>query len=448
MLYIKQDINFLEYPLWFPSKVSEENGYVWKDKEGYTYRSAYKVPDKTDAIILFYLLLKAQKQDYQEKFILSQHELLKGCGFYGNSWYYERLEDSLRRWTGIMIEFKGTFYDGKKYKTLFFHILDSAKIREEDQKVEICFNPDFLLKIKESKFCKYINFQQYKALKRPISLRLFEILCKNFKGREEWPIDLVKLGAKLPLSKRKVQSLKAEKELLFHSDVLRAIKPAINEINRLAEDQKALEALGVKGKETFKINYSLSEDKKVITFEKVIPEWVSKEAVEKKTISQEKESDTDERLEELLEMAKVKTKGVEKALDLALNEQNEEYVRWNILYANKEAKKNYEGFLKKALEEDWGKELRAEEERKEEEKKKALEEQRQRFEESKRLEEEIERLNKKYFSLKEEEQETLWEEAKANYYKQGIPKSFKMPKEMVMAQIREILKKREKTERE
>jgi hypothetical protein len=385
---IKQDINFLEYPLWFPAKVSEENGYVWKDKEGYTYRSAYKVPDKTDALILFYLLLKAQKQDYQENFILSQYEILKGCGFYGNSWYYERLEDSLRRWTGIMIEFKGTFYDGKNYKTLFFHILESAKIRKEDQKVEICFSPEFLLKIKESKFCKYINFQQYKALKRPISLRLFEILCKNFKGRAEWQIDLVKLALKLPISKRTVQSLKGEKEAFFHSDVLIKIKPAINEINQLAEDEKSLEALGVKGEEAFKIGYTLSKDKKVITFEKVIPKWVSKEGVEKKASSRELESaERDEGLEELLGLAKSKSSGVERVLENGLKEKGFECVRWNVLYANKEAKKNYEGFLKKALEEDWGKELRAEEERKEEEKKRAVEEQRKRFEESKKLEE-------------------------------------------------------------
>jgi hypothetical protein len=222
------------------------------------------------------------------------------------------------------------------------------------------------------------------------------------------------------------------------------IKPAINEINQLAEDEKSLEALGVKGEEAFKIGYTLSKDKKVITFEKVIPKWVSKEGVEKKASSRELESaERDEGLEELLGLAKSKSSGVERVLENGLKEKGFECVRWNVLYANKEAKKNYEGFLKKALEEDWGKELRAEEERKEEEKKRAVEEQRKRFEESKKLEEEREKWNQKYLSLEEEKQKALWEEAKKNYRERGVPESFEMPKEMLMVEIREILKKRD-----
>jgi hypothetical protein len=123
---------------------------------------------------------------------------------------------------------------------MIFHILDSAKIREEDKMIELEFNSDFLLKIKESQFFKYINFDYYKALKRPISQRLFEILCKTFKGRESWEIDLVKLGTKLTLFKRKVSTRQGEKEVMYHSDVLVALKPAINEINKVAENKRTV----------------------------------------------------------------------------------------------------------------------------------------------------------------------------------------------------------------
>jgi len=52
---VKQNINFLEYPLWFQDEVSAANaeqGIVWKDREGFVYRAGYKSPVKTDAIFL------------------------------------------------------------------------------------------------------------------------------------------------------------------------------------------------------------------------------------------------------------------------------------------------------------------------------------------------------------------------------------------------------------
>jgi hypothetical protein len=63
-------------------------------------------------------------------------------------------------------------------------------------------------------------------------------------------------------------------------------------------------------------------------------------------------------------------------------ERGYEYVRWNILYANKKAKKSYSSYLQQALRENW-----AEEWKEEEEYRLCLEE-KNRFEEEKRLEEE------------------------------------------------------------
>jgi hypothetical protein len=100
-----------------------------------------------------------------------------------------------------------------------FHIIDSYKIKKSDGKIEVTLNPLWLLKIKESNFFKYLNFEYYKALKRPVSRRLFEILCKTFKGRKHWPIDLVKLGQKLTLSGKKVLIEGKEIEVLYWSAV-------------------------------------------------------------------------------------------------------------------------------------------------------------------------------------------------------------------------------------
>ena len=67
---LKQDINFLEYPLWVQD-YKEGEGYIWKDIDGYVYQTAYKPPTKVDALFLYYLLYVSQQQGWQEEIKLS-----------------------------------------------------------------------------------------------------------------------------------------------------------------------------------------------------------------------------------------------------------------------------------------------------------------------------------------------------------------------------------------
>lgn len=434
---IKQDINFLDKPLWFQTdKSSGDKKFTWKDIDGYVYCAGYKLPEKMDILFLLYILLKAQQAGYQQKMSFTRYEILKECGLSTDSKAYNRLKDGLSRWLHISITFNGTFYDGKKYKEIGFHIIDSYEINENTGKLEVSLNPLWLAKIKDSEFFKYINFHYYKALKRPVSRRLYEVLCKTFKGREYWKIDLVKLGKKLTLSGKKVLKNGMETEVLYPNIVLASIKPAINEINWLAEDKKALDALEVKANNAFKIKYRLSEDKKVITFEKVLPDWVSKGFVEKKESSEEKpkESKRETALEELLEMAKSKTKGIKEALDEALKEKGFEYVKWNILYANKEAKKNYSVFLKKSLKEDWGAEVREQEGKREEAEKALQEKKAKEKEEVNKAYENLEELKKAYEALEHKEILRLEPLALKRCLEMGMPRNY-IPKITLMNEI-------------
>lgn len=258
----------------------------------------------------------------------------------------------------------------------------------------------WLLKIKESQFFKYIDFDYYKTLKKPLSRRLFEILCKSFKGRKIWKIDLTKLGMKLTISKRKISSKKVKKLVLFHSDVFGKIKPAINEINKLANNKDLLKTLNIDSREAFQIDYELDSKKKI----------------------------------------KNQTNIVRELIAIAFREKGFEYVKWNILYANKEAKKNYAVFLKKALEENWGMEIQEVETAREKTEQALREEKNKEREESLKKEEEILRLNKEYYALPKERQEQLRKQAIDFYLKFGMPKNFKMPEEMILAKIRDLLK--------
>lgn len=168
---IKQDINFLDKPLWFQDVRHDGFGFVWTDKEGYEYRSGYKLPVKVDILILFYLMFKAQTNGYQTKVELTRHEILVKCGLPSrDNKYYARVEDSLKRWKNIAIHFSGIFYDNKRYLSIGFGIIDDYKIDETTKKVMVWLNENWMLKLKETHFFRYVNFEYYKGLKRSVSL--------------------------------------------------------------------------------------------------------------------------------------------------------------------------------------------------------------------------------------------------------------------------------------
>lgn len=272
-ILIKQDINFLDKPLWFANLRSNDKSFVWDDIEGFEYRSGFRAPDKVDAIILYYLLYRCQLLDYKNEIILSRYEILKGCGLLkkNQSYYYKRIETSLECWKNVTLKFDGIFYDKKEYKMLLFGILDEAKIREEDKMVEIHFNKSWLCKIKESNFFKNLNFEYMKRLKRPVSLRLYELLVKNFKGRNECYYKLTNLGVRLTLSGR---INKKGEEVIYASDVLTKIVPAINEINKLAMTPQISEITGIPKNEIFVIKYRIrgkGQDRVIHFYKEAIP---------------------------------------------------------------------------------------------------------------------------------------------------------------------------------
>jgi hypothetical protein len=310
-----------------------------------------------------YLLLRSQQQNYAKKIVISRYEVIKDCSLPLNEVYYNRLKDSLERWLNIAITFEGTFYDGKIYKTMGFGIVDSYKIRDEDQMLEVEFNSNWLLMIEKSAFFKYINFGFYKTLKRPVSRRLFEILCKSFHGRNSWEIDAVKLGQKLTLSPRKVLVAGIEKEVIYPSTVLISIKPAVNEINKNALNPELLKEANLSPKDAFTISYTVrnsSDGNKIIQFNK-IPVSKVHLTVQKKHQEPDEQSQTNDlQLAELFQLLKNKNEHLKNIIRRYCEEKGSEYVRWNIRYANDNATENYAVFLKQALENNWAEQLRSE----------------------------------------------------------------------------------------
>ena len=327
---LKQDITFLEYPLWFQDSCMAnevEGGYQWQDREGFVYRAGYKPPVKIDQLFLLYLLLKSQSEEWKHTIELSRYEILKACGVGINNFWYQRLSESLDRWTHVVVKFEGTFYDGRNYQSLTFGIIESWSVEKESKKLTIRLSEEWLSYIEHSNFFKMLDFRQMIQLRSPLALRLYELLIKTFQGRNVWQIGAKKLASKIPMSEK------------YPAHIIPKVKAAVHRINERTDLQLSLE---VKRPQ---------RGKAILVFRK-LESVQEKEEFVITDLSEAKQELRLELLALLPEQHRAK-KTIIEAVEKALRREDGEYVRRNILYSNRYAKRNYRTYLIKALSKDW-----------------------------------------------------------------------------------------------
>jgi hypothetical protein len=337
---IKQDINFMENPLWVLSEHPQKELRITNDRGEFLITSGQKLPERIDMIFLLYLLKISQKSGYVQKLELTRYEILTECDLNRSEINYERLEESLNRWKFVGIKFKGTFYDNREYLTKAFGIINEYAIDKNTKKLKIEFSKSFLEMVKGTNYCKFIDFKKYIRLRKPVACRLYELLLKTFLNRQEWEIEAMKLAQKLTLGE-------GGKKKLYPADIKIKIDPAVNEINEKTELRIELET-------------RKNENKQVIFRFKLI-----------KNIEIEKQESENNELQLLIEMLKDEykdSKGLQYYLKRYYLKNGYDYVKYNIMYANKKASRAYVGFLKSALEENWGNELRLENEKQQKQK--------------------------------------------------------------------------------
>jgi hypothetical protein len=338
---IKHSVNLLEYPLWFQNECLAENsrGVTWSDREGYIYRAGYKVPVKTDGIFLLYLLLQSQRSDYAPEMVLTRYQVLKDCSLVPSQVWYDRLEDSLKRWKMVGIQFEGSFYDGKNYSSINFGVIDSWKIDKTTKNLHIRFSQEFLTMMMGKGFFKYINFAEFKKLRSPLATRLYEILCKSFHGRDTWEINAIKMAEKIPMKER------------FPAHIIPKIKTAINRINRCTDTQYVLETRQIKAGQTILCFKKQTVSKSVL---------LSQQTDRKAFVMPDKPEITV--LINLLPEPRRSQRTILEPVIAFYEMRGTDYVARNIRYTNKNAKNNYRPYLLKALQNDYGLAMQEDEE--------------------------------------------------------------------------------------
>jgi len=346
---LKQDLNFLEYPLWFQSERLPE-GFIWRDRDGFTYRAGYKPPVRIDALYLSYFLMESQKNSWTKHIVVSQWGTMKACGVSPGKTNALRLQNALERWINVTLSFHGTFYDGREYRKLQFNVINDWYLQKPSHHLEIDLNKFFLEKVRYSNFSKLLDLNILRRLKLPLAMRLYEILLKNFMYRDEWSIDAHKLAGKIPMAK------------VYLSHIIERLKKALDQINKHTEMTvpMTVEPYG-RGKAILHFK-KLKKDRVAIS-DKQDNDRITIANPHGVPVRDHMTSD----IQELLELVPHEHRSkvtIRNTIEYAHKKYGTQYVLRNIKYTNSHCKKNYRAFLVNAIENDWGLELQEDEEAK------------------------------------------------------------------------------------
>ena len=346
---IKQDLNFLEYPLWFQNERLPE-GFIWKDRDGFIYRAGYKPPVRIDALYLCYFLMESQRNNWSTHIVVSQRSAMNACGVQPGKTNALRLHDSCERWINITLSFQGTFYNGQQYEKLQFNVINEWYKERISRYLEIDLNKFFIEKTLYSKFSKFLDLNILRKLKLPLAMRLYEILLKNFMYRDEWSIDAHKLASKIPMAK------------VYLSHIVERLQKALQHINTYTEltVQMTVEPYG-RGKAILHFK-KLKKDPVAISDEQANKDvtLVDSQGV---PFQNHVTANTQE-LFDLVPQEHQEKLTIRNTIEDGCKKYGTQYVLRNIKYTNSHCKKNYRAFLIKALENDWGLELQEDEEAK------------------------------------------------------------------------------------
>ncbi len=223
-MLLKEDVNFLEHPLWIVSQRSSLNSLKIIQNNGeYELKCIEGLPVRFDKLVLYYLLYLFFNSPYGQnnRVIVSRYAIAKNIlqtTAFGKS-EYDRIMLALRRWKAIFIKFEGIFLEGDRRTIRYFSVIDSVIFDKKSGDLAIDFNEQYIKQLAETNSYALINFNEYRKLDRPIAARLYEILLISFQAGDLWAIVIFELAEKLTIEKRS-----------YPSQILVALNPAIDEI--------------------------------------------------------------------------------------------------------------------------------------------------------------------------------------------------------------------------
>ena len=226
---IKEDCNFLEWPMFvLDDKEQPQQLLIEKGDGKYEISCSIGLPDFFDKKVLYCLLQELYEKTRLQSYSITttRYKLAKGISKNTpGKKQYDNLMTALKKWAALTINFDGIFYENGHHITKIFHIIDTVFFDHKTGKVMVRFNKEYVDQLNSSQFYKIIDFHKYRTFTRATSARLYELLVKNFMGRDIWTINIKILASKLGLKKH------PDSANYYRSDIIRQLKPCITEIN-------------------------------------------------------------------------------------------------------------------------------------------------------------------------------------------------------------------------
>lgn len=415
---IKYELNLIEFPIFSKDKKIKENTsrkYIFSEKNdeyleiipsNIQSNLSKKILQEFDELI-FYGLMRIYEETGSREIISNYPYLLKISGVNYANENLRRAKDSLQRMKGCSIIFNSCFFSknqsGSIRETKTINLLSSLRILTLDDKLAKIYqkyfdkhknlkeifiatlNEDIVANI-ENKLHKYFRIEDLTEIKNSTARKIYVMLTKWRYWQKDVSIrrTIKFLASRIPLSWKKTNL----------SKTIKSIENACVELKRLGKLKDYKINIGTKLEEST-IDFYFDTKKNILdilnskfgieetgheNLEIVNVEIVEQKLLEEREIEIKKNYSCET---ELLYRQINKKEQIELLKDLieeSIKKYSVNYVKSNILYANKNSKVNYPHFLKKSINNDYAKMDREKEEKKikiklekEEEAKKKLE---------------------------------------------------------------------------
>ena len=157
-----------------------------------------------DEVILSLIQLTKQKNNFTDRKVeFSRHELVQLLGWSMGGASYDRILESLKRWTSVFLQYENAWRDNrtKTWTTAGFHIIDKYEITDSRTAGDqldlipsyIVWGEDIFESF-QAGYLKPLDYDLCMGLSNSTAKRMYRFLDKRFHHKPDWTFDLKELA--------------------------------------------------------------------------------------------------------------------------------------------------------------------------------------------------------------------------------------------------------------
>ncbi len=200
---IRHHLTLLDRPMFIPS-IALAKSSEYSDDAGYTIISKkHGLPTIFDKQLLYMLLERAQTTQSRFLTFKSIREIISIMNLPDKGQSYLRVRESINKWalTNIIFEEDKLQLNGRVWhEKITIAVLPEVVFADDSLDINAPIHIELserFYKYNQDRFSMLLDYKTLRKFDNAFSLRLYEVLVKNFYGRKEWRIGIRKLVIKL-----------------------------------------------------------------------------------------------------------------------------------------------------------------------------------------------------------------------------------------------------------